>query len=852
MVNSVYVKARALTMVTLLATVGLVCDPVGVSDLPQLRRAAEDLAKSRKERPTTGHALVVLGDSEGPAQVLLHERGLKRETLLQAVRVAEDDGVNQLSEAWTRARELAARTPQASTRRDVSAQGAAGVHLLFALCQEPKSAAYRMLAQVGVDIGKMRTQAMQIALGVLSPPRAKPAQVSAARGARIGEPTVAMPLRPPVRELPTRVANKAPAEGARDNRPETLGGARADSTNANVDTRALLDGADRAQSKPARSLQNTPKSKPRRREPRAKSTLARLAVAWSEQVQSGATRPLGRAREVHRALDALAKLAGNNPCFVGAAGVGKTSAALAVTFALAHDDIEVWMLSAQALLAKCGRGELAARLATLESELESERTVLVLDDLPAFFAPEAGDEIAAFARRMLEKHSVPCLLTGETSAMRALEGREPTVVRNLLTIELDELSHAETLEILEGRKSALSTHHGVRLESEVLERAVTMTARYLPKGALAERALHLVDLAAARAHRLGQSVLEASTLASVVSELSQVPEDRVLETDQARMLKLEALVGERLVGHEEAVTRIARVLRRNATGMGGARPIGVFLLLGPTGVGKTETAKAVAECMFHSEHAMTRLDLSEYAESHAVARLVGAPPGYVGHEAGGQLTSAVRKRPHQVVLLDEIEKAHRDVLEAFLAVFDEGIMTDGRGVTVSFENTVIFLTSNLGADAAPVQSARIGFGARSESTPDQSYATRVLEAARAGLPPELWNRFDDVLVFPALSRAAVHDIAKKMLAKLAARMHARHRITLSVSEAAIEHLLDAGGFEPQYGARPVRRAIARLIEAELAERVLRGEIGQGDRVRIERAGRGLDFVRDRGVTALAG
>src|SRR6185312_12172838 len=210
--------------------------------------------------------------------------------------------------------------------------------------------------------------------------------------------------------------------------------------------------------------------------------------------------------------------------------------------------------------------------------------------------------------------------------------------------------------------------------------------------------------------------------------LADVPEDRLLETDRERMLALEETLAERVVGHGEAIARIARVLRKSAAGLRGRRPIGSFLLLGPTGVGKTETAKALAEALFHSPDAMTRLDFSEYAEAHAVARLIGAPPGYVGHEAGGQLTEAVRRRPYQVILLDEIEKAHRDVLEAFLQVFDEGRLTDGRGRTIDFTNTVILMTSNLGSEVSVKEKSRgrIGFGARQGAAASSGYEDAVI------------------------------------------------------------------------------------------------------------------------------
>jgi ATP-dependent Clp protease ATP-binding subunit ClpC len=281
-------------------------------------------------------------------------------------------------------------------------------------------------------------------------------------------------------------------------------------------------------------------------------------------------------------------------------------------------------------------------------------------------------------------------------------------------------------------------------------------------------------------------------------------------------------------------------LRRNASGFRSRRPIGTFLLLGPTGVGKTETAKAIAECLFHSVDAMTRLDLSEYAESHAISRLVGAPPGYIGHDAGGQLTESVRRRPYQVVLLDEIEKAHRDVLEGFLQVFDEGRMTDGRGRTVDFTNTVILLTSNIGAELSPQSSARgrIGFGATRRDAKERErevsrYQDAVTDAARRALPPELFIRLDEVLAFAPLSREDVAEVARRILGALGRDLEAARGVRLDASPAAIHALLDAGGFDPELGARPMRRAIGRLVEAPIAEMLLKGQLSRGDVAFVE-------------------
>jgi ATP-dependent Clp protease ATP-binding subunit ClpC len=340
-------------------------------------------------------------------------------------------------------------------------------------------------------------------------------------------------------------------------------------------------------------------------------------------------------------------------------------------------------------------------------------------------------------------------------------------------------------------------------------------------------------LAGARARRRGSLEVDAKAAAEVVAEAADIPLERLLETDGQRMLRLEQLLAERVVGHGQALCRVARMLRRDAAGLGASRPIGTFLLLGPTGVGKTETAKATAEVLFHSESAMTRLDLSEYSESHALARLIGAPPGYVGHDAGGYLTESVRRRPYQVLLLDEVEKAHPDVLMAFLGVFDEGRLTDGRGRTVDFTNTAIFMTSNIGADLA-VSSTRRRVGFSSRETSARSHGEhKTIEMARAALAPEFYNRIDEVIVFLPLTREQVREIARRQLARMSQVLEHRHGVTLHADDSCLDVLLDAGGYDPALGARPMRRAIARLVEAPLAERLLAGDVERGDIVVVK-------------------
>jgi ATP-dependent Clp protease ATP-binding subunit ClpC len=293
------------------------------------------------------------------------------------------------------------------------------------------------------------------------------------------------------------------------------------------------------------------------------------------------------------------------------------------------------------------------------------------------------------------------------------------------------------------------------------------------------------------------------------------------------------------------VARVAQVLRRNYAGFASRRPMGSFLFLGPTGVGKTELARALGEVLYGTRDALVRIDMSECSEQTGVARLVGAAPGYVGYGEGGQLTEAVRRRPASVVVLDEIDKAHRDVLLLLLQVLEEGRLTDGRGRQVDFSNAVVILTSNLGgAEAVRTSSGRVGFGAESQAGTREEQA---LSATRNALPPELWNRLDERLFFAPLSREEIARVAAQLLAESSARLSGERKIRFTVGQDVVEHLIDSGGFDPTLGARPMRGAVQRLVEAPLAERILTGEFKAGDELQVELMGEELRFFRARSV-----
>ena len=878
------------------------------AELVTLRKHAQDLAAARKERLTSIHLFAAIAASSGPAGELLRERRLDDETLLKASRSFDDEGPDPIGRVLAAARQVATRRlwyPSDAAPREGTVIGAApraagsisrattvkpagrpaaaeptALHLLLALLSDRATAAHRSLVQAGVDLSRLRTAAMQVALGVVVArrpssdtskavevrgfmsdrdlaPRREPSRVAPARppahaagrarpvASQPSLPTppppsgvgVAVPLIPPSPLVPRFASPRAVAVPIPMPSPSVTAPSPQVVSPIAPSPIALPSGS---------SLIASPLIPPARFAlDRAKfPVLSALGQNLTLAAAEGSLEEIvGREPEIDHTLDVLAKRHANSPCLVGPPGVGKSSIARGLAQRLVDLDgpndapprLFVELVVSEMLAVAGTRRALAEKVAAIRGELRDAggRVILFVDDAAELFAPGLFDEAVAEIKLGLSRGEMRLVTTSTIDEYRRNIDADGALAKRFTPIEIEEPAEEDAFLLLRSVAEGLGKHHGLTYSDEAIARAVSWSMRYLPGRALPDKAISILDLAGARARRKvapSSAEVTPAEVAPVVAELADVPVERLLETDRDRMLALEQSLAERVVGHGAAIERIARVIRRNAAGLRGRRPIGSFLLLGPTGVGKTETAKAVAEALFHSPDAMTRLDFSEYAEAHAVARLVGAPPGYIGHEAGGQLTEAVRKRPYQVILLDEIEKAHRDVLEAFLQVFDEGRLTDGRGRRVDFTNAVIMMTSNLGAAEAGAAKAErtVGFAARavSGSSSSDRIAAIMIAAARSHLPPELYNRIDEVLCFGPLSRTEVAEIARRLLGGLEAQL-AERGIRLDVEPQVIEALMAAGGFDADLGARPMKRTIARLVENPLAELILRGDVEDG-------------------------
>ena len=614
----------------------------------------------------------------------------------------------------------------------------------------------------------------------------------------------------------------------------------------------------------------------------------------TELAEEGKLDPvIGRADEIEQTIEILSRRTKNNPVLIGDPGVGKTAIVEGIAQRIVNDEVpetlagrRVIALDLAGMIAGTKyRGEFEERLKTVIEEIQgaSDDLILFIDELHTVVGAGAA-EGAMDASNMLK----PALARGELHVIGATTLDEyrtnveadPALERRFQPVLIREPTVDETIEILRGLKDRYEAFHRVRIPDEAIVAAAELSDRYIRDRFLPDKAIDLIDQAGARVRLRGKTKDEdtrsleedlkrlarerdqataaedygrASTLkdqiearqgdveerrkgrhraaevtpediAEIVSRATGIPVSQLTSEERERLLRLEEELHGRIVGQEEAVSAVAEAVRRSRAGLGDPnRPVGSFLFLGPTGVGKTELARALAEALFGDESLMLRFDMSEFQERHTVSRLVGAPPGYVGYEEAGQLTEQVRRRPYAVLLFDEIEKAHADVFNILLQILDDGRLTDAQGRTVDFKHAVVIMTSNLG-------SYRIQEHARREESFTE-LKEDLMEILRSSFRPEFINRIDEIIVFRALEEEQLVEITGLLLERLARRLHAQ-RIEVEFTEDAVRFLAREG-FDPEFGARPLRRAIQRLVENELSRMVLSGSVEAGDKVIVD-------------------
>lgn len=633
-------------------------------------------------------------------------------------------------------------------------------------------------------------------------------------------------------------------------------------------------------------------------------SLDQFSRDLTELARDGKLDPVvGREAEIDRVIQILSRRSKNNPCLIGEPGVGKTAIVEGISERIMGGMVPDTVLGKRVVSLDLSgivagskyRGEFEERIKKVLAEVAKAGNVLLFIDEIHTIIGAGGAEGAIDASNILK----PALARGEVQVIGATTieeyrkyiEKDAALERRFQPVVVEEPTEEEAISILKGLRGQYESHHHVTITDEAVEAAVRLSARYINDRFLPDKAIDLMDEAAAkvRLHVGGdpreaaelrreiaesqetleqalsggdlEAAREAQTkrqeleekleklnakakqggrrhhqtvgedeIADVVSGWTKIPVKKLTEGEAARLKKLEATLHKRVIGQEEAVSAVAKAVRRGRVGLKDPkRPIGSFLFLGPTGVGKTEISKALAEAVFGQEQAMIRVDMSEYMEKHSVSKMIGSPPGYVGHEDGGQLSEKVRRNPYAVILFDEIEKAHPDVFNILLQVLDDGHITDSQGRKVDFKNTIIIMTSNAGAQAI-VEPKKLGFASGNDEK--QNYERMkgsVMEEVRRIFKPEFLNRIDETIVFRALNKDDMKQIVGLMTKELAKRCETQLGITLVVRDAAKQYIVDKA-YDPKYGARPLRRKIQDEIEDPLAEKLLDGSIRRGDEV----------------------
>ncbi len=639
-------------------------------------------------------------------------------------------------------------------------------------------------------------------------------------------------------------------------------------------------------------------------------TLDQLGVDLTAAARANKLDPvIGRNKEIERAIQILSRRTKNNPALIGEPGVGKTAIVEGLAHRIVSGEVPEKLRGKRVVTLDIGslvagtkyRGEFEERLKRVIDEIKAAGSCIIFIDefhtIVGAGAAEGAVDAASILKPSLSRGELQCIGATTLDDYRKYVEKDAALERRFQQVLVAEPTVEETVEILRGIKERYEEYHNLAISDDALPAAASLAARYISDRFLPDKAIDLMDEAASRVRikrgvaplsltearralenivkdkeaaissqqyeyaaelrnrelqladkvrrmeeewRVEQGedrlVVTEEDIAEVTSMWSGVPVARLTADESSRLLHMEEALHRRIVGQDEAIITVAKAVRRSRAGLKDLRrPVGNFIFLGPTGVGKTELVRALAEFMFGSEDAMVRLDMSEFMERHTVARLIGAPPGYVGYDEGGQLTEAVRRKPYCVILLDEVEKAHPDVFNILLQIFDDGHLTDAKGRRVDFRNAIIVMTSNVGAKLIK-RDMIIGFAVRADAEKGQraeyeAMKEKVLGELKKTFPPEFLNRIDDTVVFHSLTKEQIRQIVDLMITEIAKSLVEKD-MKLEVTDAA-KDLLGEKGYDPTFGARPLRRVIQSLVEDQLSEALLRGDFLSGDTVRVD-------------------